>query len=406
MYVSMDVCMRDISWYVDVTLLYAKARARASNELCLTHMHVSGPSHPSLFPPPSLLPYPPSLIPPPSSLIPLLPPLIPLPLPHRLPKNQDCHEMWCKQRRKKRDSSSKDAAGKGGGTTAPPTSGKTNNSEHQVSPKIARDREPQHPPTATQQLSVVNGPVTAQGHVTKLPHPNYNRSFSTGQVLASGVGVTSDVYPPLAHSQLPLRGVVRAGTPPLRASPKASSVQSQQCNSAYQLSNKAPAPSDLKSLPLSVPLPSAPLTANILESLAPEKILTNETRSRLGSGDGVKGVALPQSQHLQKVVDAQQLALLQEISDIVSKNKSLELAVAGSSVGQYQGVGPAATAASSAVGQGHKSESGSEALPATRIADRTQTFDYGNHSNKALEYRAAQQLEKDSYYRGKDNRWP
>lgn len=316
---------------------------------------------------------------------------------------------------------SKDAAaGKGGGATAPPTSGKTNNSEHhQLSPKSTRDRAseppPQHPPTASQQLSV-NGPVDAQGHVTKPPHPSYNRGFSTGQVLASGVGVALDAYP--HPSQLPLRGVVRDGTPPLRASPQASSVPSQQYSSAYQLPNKVPASSDLKSLPLSVPLPSAPLTANILESLASEKILANETRSRLGSSDGVKGVAggvalQSQSQHLQKVIDAQrsQLALLQEISEMVSKNKSLESAVenaSGASVEQYQGVGPGLppAAASSAAGQGHKSESGGGALSATRIVDRTQTFDYGNHSNKALEYRAVQQLEKDSYYRGKESRWP
>jgi hypothetical protein len=130
----------------------------------------------------------------------------------------------------------------------------------------------------------------------------------------------------------------------------------------------------------------------------------------LVTGDRAKtpaagGVALQtQQQHLQKVIEVQrsQLAFLQEL---VAQKKTKEGLgeVTGGGGGQYLPTGsmPSQSHMTSSV---HNQCGGGTATPSS-VRDRTQTFDYGNHSNKVLEYRAVQQLEKDSYYKDA-NRWP
>lgn len=279
------------------------------------------------------------------------------------------------------------------------------------------------PPSApSHRLSsaATNGPVEVlPGHVTEETH--YNQSFSTSQVPV-GVAPDGSTVPSFAvayPSQVALREVARSATPPSRASPQR---QQQQ----YQLPNEILATTpELKPSSLSVPLPSAPLTANILDSLdgglgkeaplKPASLVASRARDHpLGKSPGAlqtggnplaasaKGAALQtqQQQHLQKVIEVQRshLALLQEIF-AKSGSKAKESGVESGSGGRYLPGFPPPSAASGS--QGHVTSGG--ALAAS-VMDRTQTFDYGNHSNKALEFRAA--LEKDGYYGGKDARWP
>lgn len=198
------------------------------------------------------------------------------------------------------------------------------------------------------------------------------------------------------------------GTPPLQSSPQLRNKSHPQYSQA--LHSKVLTTPELKPAALSVPLPSGPLTANILDSL----------EGAPGSGkarilDPVLGQAPPtmlgmdkalSQQQLQKVIAAQktQIALLQEISQYVSKSKTMGVAESAPS-GHYKGVGlPAATAPSERQGHVTRQDEGGAGGVSSRVVE---TFDYGNHSNKALEFKAVQQLEKDVYYHPtKDGRWP
>ena len=304
---------------------------------------------------------------------------------------------------------------------------------------MTMEAPPQHS-QATRHLSV-NGPIDVSGHVTKLPHPppqaQYHRSFSAGQHPSGlSVGVAQAVHAPSSgphHSQLPLRGVVRSGTPPTQSSPQLSAVPPRNQSYAKTMANPDPKPAIL-----SVPLPSAPLTASILDSLDGGAVGVGVSESgppsgpggnisgdplMLGGSGGAKtleaavhgkqapptvlgGVAL-QSQQLQKVIEAQksQIALLQEISQYVSANSkglSKTPPTGGSGGGRYQGVGQG-------LGQATPNVGGASAATATlapsRVLDRAQTFDYGNHSNRSFELKAVQQIEEDRYY-DNEGRWP
>lgn len=300
------------------------------------------------------------------------------------------------------------------------------------------------PPARSHQLSsaATNGPVEVlPGHVTEVPSAHCNLGLSTASQVPGGpVGVAPDgsalhSFAASYSSQVSLREVARAGTPPSRASPQRQQYQQQQ----HQLPNKVLATPELKPASLSVPLPSAPLTANILDSLdgvadkvgsgkedplKPASLVAGRARAVLSkspatlltggnpvAGGDVKGVALQtQQQHLQKVIEVQrtQLALLQEIF-AKNSNKPKEGVAKSTSGGRYQvqplGLPPSAASGSHGHVTSVECESGGGATAAS-VVDRTQTFDYGNHSNKTLEFRAARQLEKDSYYGGKDGRWP
>ena len=124
------------------------------------------------------------------------------------------------------------------------------------------------------------------------------------------------------------------------------------------------------------------------------------TTDRIGAGDPGVGVMVsssaPSQQQIQQVIDAQrtQLALLsQKITQLVTEQKLLTNPLQDSGGG---GGGPSGMMrgqiSSMAPGLG-----GYPSKPSS-IALRTQTFDYGNRSNKVLENAAVQQLEQDYYH--------
>ena len=132
-------------------------------------------------------------------------------------------------------------------------------------------------------------------------------------------------------------------------------------NPPNQLLRKQPPPIHLggKSA-ISVPLPSAPLNTDILDSIA----------NLSGGDDRGNPPRLPvpgNPEVLQKVIDRQrsQIELLSQITRLVS----------GSTLPPSGGDVP------------------SSVLP-SRLASRAQTYDYGNRSNKTLEEKALQELDR------------
>ena len=137
---------------------------------------------------------------------------------------------------------------------------------------------------------------------------------------------------------------------------------------------------------LTVPLPSAPLTENILDSLQSSAAHDGSTSSSSG-GDPLAGTALPQqvppgsnsgtapnpstAQQLQKVIDAQRAQLAVTLTQL-TQQLAAERAVTKQP--------PARDKSPVSVGG---------------VVLRKQTFDYANVSNKELEKAAAQQLERE-----------
>ena len=142
---------------------------------------------------------------------------------------------------------------------------------------------------------------------------------------------------------------------------------------------------------LTVPLPSAPLTENILDSLKSSSVADGSTATLPGStssssGDSLAGMANPPqvqlgtnsstapnpntAQQLQKVIDAQRVQLAVTLTQLTQQ-------LAERAVAKQQATKPKSPTP----------------VPLGGVA--LQTFDYGNMSNKELEKLAAQQLERE-----------
>lgn len=238
---------------------------------------------------------------------------------HRLPKFQDCHEMWSRKRRKKE--------GKDSSNAAPP--GKQINESQPSSPSA---------------LSKSDQPTNSK-HVLSTPPSQ----------------------PPQPHSK----------NNNLPAPPK-------------PLANPNLKPS------LTVPLPSAPLSANILDS----PLGSHDSNNPASGGPGILGpvpTVLPASsnkpanpvaaQHLQKVIEAQrtQIALLSQITQQLKQTQHTPRLQAN----QVPVRSPTPQDTLSPMIQ---QQAG--------LVSRTNTFDYGNQSNKVLEQVAAEQLEREYYQDG------
>ena len=135
---------------------------------------------------------------------------------------------------------------------------------------------------------------------------------------------------------------------------------------------------------LTVPLPSAPLTENILDSLQSSAAPDGSTCSSSG-GDSAAGTALSRqvcpsnsnngstasnpstAQQLQKVIDAQRVQLAVTLTQLTQ-----QLAATQQPPGRPK-----------------------SPVPVGGVVLRKQTFDYANMSNKELEKAAAQQLERE-----------
>jgi len=147
---------------------------------------------------------------------------------------------------------------------------------------------------------------------------------------------------------------------------------------------------------LTVPLPSAPLSADILDS--PPGSLHDDSNT-VSSAQGILGppptnfppLAVAHTkpanpvatQHLQKVIEAQrtQIALLSQITQQLQQNKHTPRLPANP-------VPPS-------LPKDAQANQALSPISQTTLVNRTQTFDYGNQSNKALEQVAVEQLERD-----------
>ena len=161
---------------------------------------------------------------------------------------------------------------------------------------------------------------------------------------------------------------------------------------------------------ITVPLPSAPLNAeSILESLnstlSESTGMANSTNAKgmVNNGGGGRPVSTQPNtistslgagvagEELQKVIERQrtQIELLSQITQLVSGHSaSLQQQPSGRQVPSSQSL---------------DMSQDSSLLP-SRLASRTHTFDYANQSNKKLEEKAFQELDR-GYQRGERGGW-
>ena len=467
-------------------------------------------------------------------------------LPDRLPKNQECHEMWSRKKRKKEAAAAaatgggaKEGAGSSNGSAAATSTSTAVNAKLTLS-DLSRSRsqsgspvkEPPHhqqrsgsvgptrnsgggdgsslslsqlangslqqaskpqgggeaPPQASQpaqqhQLHNIPPPThgtampaaaAATGGVVVVPPPStsgppgsnlkqypLNQNHPPSLIPPTGVG--GAVLPPQLHPHAPI--VNPPSLHPPRGGEAPPIVQTQQLGAAVpapptaggegeegvegvqvKQAHKTLANPNIKPS-LTVPLPTVPLSASILESLhdVASKVDTTGTSSSgnnssgngnsnagganigpaistagaelkdstnamgaHGSTDGVGGPpgvgvmvtssssAAASQQQIQQVIDAQrtQLALLsQQITQLVTEKNLLTNPLQDSDGSG----GP-----SGGMMKGHISSMapglGGYPPKTSSIASRTQTFDYGNRSNKVLENAAVHQLEQDYYH--------
>lgn len=322
-------------------------------------------------------------------------------------------------------------------------------------PLLASQLSQQHQPHNTQ----------PQGMVIVAPPPGSNlKQFPVNQnhpppvipPTTAGAGGIGSVLPPQLHAHAP---VVNPLLHPPRGAGELSVVQNQQVGLAataaagdgvgiegiqVKQAHKTLANPNIKPS-LTVPLPTVPLSASILESLheVSSKVDTSGTGSSNNStsnstagevtigpattistsaaqeqlkdptntmgaqrsADGIGGVGVmvsssATSQQIQQVIDAQrtQLVLLsQKITQLVTEQK------------YRTNPQPDSGDPSTSGGRGHDVSSMAPGLggypsKASSIASRTQTFDYGNRSNKVLENAAVHQLEQDYYHGNQSGR--
>ncbi len=251
--------------------------------------------------------------------------------PSRLPKYQDCHEMWSRRRRKKE--------GKEPGNVPPP--GKPQLDGYPSSQPSSRPQTPPPPaPKADHPQPHHKPPVQQPAVAPLLPHNPSLTGYPSRPLIV-----------PAAAVQKP--ATMAAQKPQVLANP------------------------NLKPSSLTVPLPTAPLSANILDSL------TVQEGSSVPSGDGsLLGPSPPHphnsanphtAQQLHKVIEAQR-SLLSQLTQLAESKHHL----------QHPPLEPPRALIPPCSGGVFNS--------------RTQTFDYGNQSNKELEKVAVERLEREYFH--------
>ena len=318
----------------------------------------------------------------------------------------------------------------------------------------------QHQPQNTQPQNTQPQNTQPHGMVIIPPSGSNLKQFPVNQnhpqpvipPTAAGGGGTEVVLPPQLHAHAP---VIDPSLHPPRGPGEPSIVQNQQVGIAaaavaggvgiegnqVKQAHKTLANPNIKPS-LTVPLPTVPLSASILESLheASSKVDTSGTGSSNnstnnsttggvaigpattiststaqgqlkdptnvigaqisadgvgGGGVGVMVSSSATSQQIQQVIDAQrtQLALLsQKITQLVTEQKLR--------TNPQPDSGDPCTSGDMMRGHISSMAPGLGGYPpkTSSIASRTQTFDYGNRSNKVLESAAVHQLEQEYYH--------
>ena len=398
--------------------------------------------------------------------------------PGRLPKNQECHEMWSRKKRKKEAAAAAAAAGGGAkeGTGSSNGSG-PNPGKQQLLSDLSRSRSQSGSPMKEQQrggsvgprgepsLSLANGSLPPKPQ--SLPQSQPVPLASQQQQQTHNITPTAAVVPPPVnmkqyppnqnqnHPIIPPQGGTALPPqlqqpPPIDNPPTIAAqlggeavlpggggggggIQVKQAHKTLANPNIKPS--------LTVPLPTVPLSASILESLHEassgsqgegsssqsaaaaaavaaavqegvmavnaEQSQPKDSANSVGTvapagggegGGGVMASSAAASQQLQQVIDAQR-TLLSQITQLVTEQKrrtNPQQDPGGGGGGIVRGNTDIVTPGHG--GYSQKNTSG--------IASRTQTFDYGNRSNKVLESAAVHQLEQE-YYQGDPNatRW-
>ena len=405
---------------------------------------------------------------------------------NRLPKNQECHEMWSRKKRKKEAAAAaaaaggvvKEGAGSSNGSGPPPGKPMLSDLSRSRSQSGSPVKEPQQHGTGVgpraggtevSSISLANGslppkvqappppappppaPLASQPHnmvpgvaASLVPQATLNlKQYPLNQThpvipshLGGGTALPPQLHPhaPIINPQLQLIGEAVVQGSGIASSAVVVGDGGIQVKQAHKtLANPSTKPS------LTVPLPTIPLSASILDSLHDNVSGTATTSSgslaNTGGGGGTSlivsgagGVPAEQpqlkdashstgtstvggvggaigssstaTQQIQQVIDAQRthIALLSQITQLVTDQKRQ------TNPQQDPGV---SSSGGSGLMRGHVSTvpPGPGGYPQrnnSSIVSRAQTYDYGNRSNKVLESAAVQQLEQE-YYHGNPN---
>ena len=293
-----------------------------------------------------------------------------------------------------------------------------------------------------QQQNLVPGPVMSQTTPTNLKQypPNHNiippippQVGGMGTVLPPQLPPHAPVIIPQSE-QLQAEAPVPAGAVPPTVHGGGEEIQVKQAYKTVVKSNVKPS--------LTVPLPTAPLSDNILESLhevggnsvatsvrsvdsgngglVSSAAVEGQSQSKDPSSTNLAGISGPGSsdtgglrvggagggvsapstatsaQQLQQVIDAQRtrIALLARLVTDQKRRANPQQNIPDTSSSSGGGGLSRVNVSSAPPGRGGRTS--------TSVVLRTQTFDYGNRSNKVLENAAVQQLEQD-YYHGDQN---
>lgn len=244
-------------------------------------------------------------------------------------------------------------------------------------------------------------------------HSSYHRSDSIDsdlirdahRVHCSSSSSSSNLYPSHPHTAPHPPGHVGVATPPMMSLPASGSNLNQHysCSSSSMLPTKLPHAPNIKPL-ISIPLPSGPLTSNILDSLeeGSDSVSSVNTSSlpkskedpapAINSSSVLGDYSDGQQQQLQKVMEKHrsQLSLLHDLSHLY--NTSAKLGVMGRTAGNGSGQGSTLPLVPPSRGADHmatQQRGSGVGETSSRIVEHSQIFDYGNHSNLALEHVAA-----------------
>ena len=282
-----------------------------------------------------------------------------------LPHSQDCHEMWSRKRRKK------EAKGASGGGSVS-TQGKEGRSSslppNQLpSPRSSRSNKP----TPTTRHANTSLPATPPPLPASSPSPP-----SAG----------GEPVPPLANPNL--KPGITVPLPPAPINP-AAILDSLKSSLQHEAPGSAPPPL----LPSHAPLPSNSAVA--LATLARGSAPVNTAVAMpvtVGTGSSSVAVVQQQTDHLQKVIEAQrtQLDLLSQITKSLADQQQRQPHAINAR-------GPPGVAG------GNRPHPHPHPTSHGSVSSRLQTFDYANRSSSQLQNLAIQHLEQDYSVRG---RWP
>ncbi len=319
----------------------------------------------------------------------------------RLPKTQDCHEMWCKQRRKRRDTSNAVSKESTDSVNRPSSSGKVNYDKNSLSPS---NRTRSHPSSATAARSSSNGPTEVPpSHATSVPPQRQTgstessrtnlHSYPTTDTAVSSSFSSSSSFPS-AHQVAPgaphnLSDRMASGGNSFPGVQRPSSQQyyysasSSTSLTPTKLPSAPPTPNVKPSL-INVPLPSAPLTSNILDSLNMESDTSSSTLSlhpahqSSNSTSGSDPSRQP-TQELQKVTE-KQVSLLQDLTKLYLLTQTVsKLAPRKPAQPRVQLGGR---------------EAGGAGRASYRVVEQSQVFDYKNRRNMLLQLEATHAREE------------